>query len=462
MKQRIIKAILDMKLKDGDRLPSVRSLIKTFEASSGTVQSALAELEAQQKICKIQGKGCFWGKFPLSNQVPVVHETISEKLSKDFDRDFAQGYLKPSKPLPQSKELAARYNVSQGTLRKFLEEKVARNTLKKEGRHYYFYTPSRKNYDAPLSELIFVTRCNSWGGFNAESEREMDFLRLIYKTAGQKHYKLTLFGINDATGELIDRNGKPCKLSEHPNAVGAILSTLLVQKYMPLLRFFAEVDFPVAVWWEHPIGDVPKSFLRKDNWTFFNSTFGSNPGKEIGRYLQRMGVTEINYFSPYHGSSWSKDRLTGLEESGLCVHPYVDAEFASPWDYKQIARKKVGKHAVEIMARSLEIEKIMSLAQKASDAEKRDYGVPWVCVNDEVASIFVEMAEEKKVTLPSPVLGPTLVGFDNSMESYLLRIPSYDFNTEALVEQMFYYLESPAAFDYKKKIHHILGNVVEK
>ena len=121
MKQRIIKALLDMNLAEGDRLPSVRSMIKSFGASSGTVQAALSELESAGKICKIQGKGCFWGATPLKNRVAYVHETVSEKLAKAFERDFAQGYLKPSQPLPLSKELSARYNVSQGTLRKFLE-----------------------------------------------------------------------------------------------------------------------------------------------------------------------------------------------------------------------------------------------------------------------------------------------------------------------------------------------------
>ena len=133
MKQRIIKALLDMNLAEGDRLPSVRSMIKSFGASSGTVQAALAELESAGKICKIQGKGCFWGTSPLRSKVPYIHETVSEKLAKAFERDFAQGYLKPSQPLPLSKELSARYNVSQGTLRKFLEEKVTLGILKKEG-----------------------------------------------------------------------------------------------------------------------------------------------------------------------------------------------------------------------------------------------------------------------------------------------------------------------------------------
>lgn len=392
-----------------------------------------------------------------------VHETVSERLSNAFDRDFAQGFLKPSQQLPQSKELAARYNVSQGTLRKFLEDKVARGILKKEGRHYQFYGRTPKYDNTPLSELIFVTRCNSWGGFTAESERELDFLRLVYKTAGRNHYKLTLIGINDATGQLIDRSGRPCKLSEHPNAVGAIFSTLLVQKYMPLLRFFAEVNYPVAVWWEHPIDEVPKSFFRKDNWMFFNSTFGKQPGKEIGRFLLGRGVTEVNYFSLYHNSSWSKDRLTGLEDSGLNVHAFVDGEFASPWDYKQLARKKVEKHSVELMARTLEKEKLKTLAEQAMERQKLSgCAVPWICVNDELAGLFLEMAEENGLQLPRPTVGPSIMAFDNSMDSYLLRIPSYDFNTEALVEQIFYYIENPSAFDCKKRIHHILGNVVEK
>ena len=88
--------------------------------------------------------------------------------------------------------------------------------------------------------------------------------------------------------------------------------------------------------------------------------------------------------------------------------------------------------------------------------------MPWICVNDEVAGIFMEMAEENNMEIPHPNIGPNYIAFDNSMESYLLRIPSYDFNTDALVEQMFYYLSSPSNFDGIKKIHHILGNVVEK
>ncbi len=463
MKQRIIKALLEMNFNDGDQLPSVRALIDSLGTSSATVQAALRELEASGLICKIRGKGCFWGKAPKATRIPQIQEKGIEKLAKAFDRDFAQGFLNPSRPLPLSKELSTRYKVSSATLRKFLAEKVALGLLEKQGRHYHFKTGLYKKDISPLSEIIFVTRCNSWGGFKAESERELDFLRLIYKTAGRDHYKLTLLGFNEASGTLIDRSGMPCNLSEHPNAVGIILSTLLVQNARPLLYFFSNTKIPVAVWWEHPIDSVPRNFLRKDNWLFFNSTFGKQPGKEIGRYLLGLGVTEAAYFSPYHGSSWSRDRLAGIKESGLIVHPYVDDEFSSPWDYKEIARKRNEKFSVEILTRTLEKEKLKKLAEQAiSFQAKNGKIIPWICANDEVAGIFMEMVDENELNLPQPDICPTFIAFDNSAESYLLRIPSYDFNTEALAEQMFYYIANPQAFDGIKKIHHILGNVVEK
>ncbi|SHL12347.1 GntR family transcriptional regulator [Fibrobacter sp. UWEL] len=453
MKERIIKALLSSEHNDGDRLPSVRTLMNTYGVSSGTVQAALNQLAADKTICKIQGKGCFWGNVPMANNVPVVKLSTMEKLSQMFDRDLESGNIKLSQPLPQSKELSIRYDVSQNTLRKFLNDKVESGILTKSGRHYNFKQRDTGRQRSNLSQIVFVTRCNSWGGFTAESERELDFLRYVYKTAGKNQYKLILLGYNADTSALFDRSGNPCRIQDFPNAVGIIISTLLVQTFKPLLEYFVNTKIPVAVWWEHPEENVPRQFIKKDNWVFFNSTFGIKPGLEMGRFLKSRGYTEVNYFSPYHNSSWSIDRMEGLKESGLMVHPFVDSQYASPWDYKEIARKTVEKQNVEMYARNLEKEKLKDLIQQARKSDCVAESIPWVCVNDEIAGLFLEME------LPEDI---HYIAFDNSAESYLLRLPSYDFNTEALVEHIFYYLSNPDAFYGKKKIHHILGNVVEK
>lgn len=443
--------------KDGDRLPSVREIMKVYSLSSSTVQAALRTLELESKICRIQGKGCFWtsqgiGKIYAGNSVPAIRETAMEKAEKLFREDWERGEFKIDGNLPLMKELSIRYNISQAVIRKFLNQQESRGILKRVGRHYRFTRKDERKTGVSLSEVIFVTRCNSWGGFTAESEREMDFLRMVYKKAGAEHYKLILLGLNEKTGMLIDRSGKPRKLTDFRNAVGAVLSTLLVMEPKKLLQLFAEVSYPVAVWWEHPVLSLPERYLRKENWTFFNSTFGPGPGKEMGKYLLSRGVHDVVFFSPYHDSSWSKERLAGLREMGLSVMDCTDDEFASPWDYKQIARSKVEKHSVEAYARELLKRKMVSIL------ENRDYGqIPIVCVNDDVASALLELQEEGRI---GP-LGP-LYAFDNSAESYLLRLPSYDFNTQALVDRMFYSLVNSDAFRMQHRIQQVLGQVVEK
>lgn len=463
MRDEIKQAILQQQLKDGEMLPSVRKLMKTFGVSSGTIQGVLKQLAEEGLIYSIRGKGFFWGKAPDASDLAqllsqTVHrETVLERLEKEFTTDWEKGFLDPNKNLPLAKELSDRYNVSQTILRKFLIHKVNQGILVRRGRLYAFASPLKTKNVKNFSEILFVTRCNSWGGFTAESERELDFLRLVYQNAGEQHFKLILLGINEESGKLIDRSGKVCHLTDYPNVIGAVLSTLLVQKPHALLQLFYGVKYPVSVWWEHPLQNIPPRFLSKNNWAFFNSTFGEIPGLQMGKYLLQKGFKKVCYFSPYHNSSWSKDRLTGLIKSGLEVIPFTDDEYASPWDYKEIARAKVSRLSVEIYARNLVKKKLMQFVQNVPP----DCNC-WVCVNDEVAGLFSEISDEGNCILPGEKTDPNVLGFDNSAESYLLRIASYDFNTSALIKQIFYYIENPDGFGNKKRLHQILGQVVEK
>ena len=195
-------------------LPSVRKLMKTFGVSSGTIQGVLKQLSEEGLIYSIRGKGFFWGKAPDANDLAqklskTVHrETVLERLEKEFSADWEKGFLDPNKNLPLAKELSDRYNVSQTILRKFLIHKVNQGILVRRGRLYAFASPLKTKTTKNFSEILFVTRCNSWGGFTAESERELDFLRFVYQNAGEQHFKLILLGINEESGKLIDRSGK--------------------------------------------------------------------------------------------------------------------------------------------------------------------------------------------------------------------------------------------------------------
>lgn len=447
MKQIIVEVLLNQKHRIGEQLPPVRQLMASFNASSGTVQRALKELCRQEVVYSIPSKGYYWGKRPtISNHPPVIQSPI-ESLRSRFMLDWRSGYFSNDKTLPSLKELKARYHVSSSLLLRFLLEEQQSGFLGRIGKSRFFIK-SIFQVEAK-TEVLLITRCTPWGAFAPESEREVDFIRLVYRGAASRRLKLRLLGYNEETNQWIDRNGVICRLEERKNTIGAIVSTMLIQKPKPFLSALSHLSVPVSIWWEHPQEGFHQLFKKHPLWTFFNSTFGSVPGRMMGRFLLEKGVQKVVYISPYHASSWSKDRLTGLEESELIVSPITDSTYASPWDYRERARQNGPKNTVELRARDLLRQRLKKMIAKAPITEA------WVCVNDQVAAIIMEFFELKKIQQK-----PYIIGFDNSSESYLLQFDSYDFNTEALVLQMFYHLNSESFTN--NYFIEIPGSLVEK
>jgi DNA-binding LacI/PurR family transcriptional regulator len=225
-----------------------------------------------------------------------------------------------------------------------------------------------------------------------------------------------------------------------------------MSKPFRILSQLQSVKFPISIWWEHAASDLPASFLKKEDWAFFNSTFGKNPAKTVGKYLLQKGIQKVLYVSPYHASSWSKDSQKGLEESGLEVISRVDAKYASPWDFRQLELENGPKHTIDLRAKNHEKNILRELVQGVSEVDA------WVTVNDETAALLLELEEEGAISHI-----PYMVGFDNSVDSYLLRLDSFEFNTEVLVSQMFYHLELGKNDPFKShRIREISGKVVEK
>lgn len=450
MKSSIIEALLNGKHKSGEQLPSVRQMMRVFDASSGTVQRALKDLSSQGILHSIPSKGTFWGPRPTLTNLSTLAVSPLETLRQQFLKDWRSGFFLPDKDLPSLKELKTRYHVSKTLLRNLLLQEQAAGTLERVGRSRFFFK-------SPLiseskTEVLLITRCNPWGEFFPESERELDFIRLIYRTAAARRLKLRLLGYNESSGRWIDRHGVRTKVDTHKNAIGIIVSTLLIQKPLRLLSALASLSLPTSIWWEHPENALPKTFLKQKEWAFFNSTFGTMPGIIVGRFLTEKGHQQVTYISPFHSSSWSKDRLKGLQTGELTISSILDSKMASPWDYRELARKRVPKHAVELTAKSLLRQKLKLMIKNAPKTDA------WVCVNDEVAAILIELSNAKEISA-----SPYILGFDNSAESYLLQFDSFDFNTEALALQMFYHISARQSEPFSaKRFRDVLGHVVEK
>lgn len=74
--------VISGELKEGEQLPSVRSLAKDLRISALTVKKAYDQLEVSGLISTVQGKGSF--VLPISHQ--AVQEEVLQELQMDIEK----------------------------------------------------------------------------------------------------------------------------------------------------------------------------------------------------------------------------------------------------------------------------------------------------------------------------------------------------------------------------------------
>lgn len=449
----IVKNILKTPQSAGEKLPSVRLLAESLKISPATAHKVLKVLLARGIIYSLQGKGFFWGKKPDWEKLPEPHLSGLQQVEAGVREDWRSGYYDPQKKLPSIKEMAARYNVSRATVQKYFEQMQAQGIVDRVGQGRYFPVVG-KDSDFNKTQVILITRCDAFGTLFLESDREIELLKEAYRVAEEQNLELIILGYEEQRERFLNRYGKECKLSDFPLCLGSLVSTWLLTRPRNLLHILAAQTYPVSVWWEHPVEALPRSLRNKEKWAFFNLAFGTFSGNAVGKYLLAKGYIKVAFISPYHESNWSKDRLIGLQNSGIETIAVVDKTMPSPWAYRQEAIKSGAKgENVETVARKQIADKLLRLLNS-----KTVLPSVWVCVNDEVASILMELASKGKIKLPQ-----YWIGFDNSRESYRLRLDSFEFNTSSMVRQSFYHLTAPGSGLFATKdLLELSGKIVEK
>lgn len=220
--------------------------------------------------------------------------------------------------------------------------------------------------------------------------------------------------------------------------------------------------------------------------TFFDSSYSTLPGYEVGRYLIGKGHKNIAYISPFHQSPWSQNRLSGLKKAALSgtdirIFPFVCTQFLNDYyfilrvleessfdkdcsipDITQklhpFLRSRISSVRSEhdmLLRDSLiftECEKLMKKALENSSI------TAWVCANDHIAVLITDYWNYNSVPLAKR---PVLIGFDNSFMSFERNISSYEFNTYGEVQLMLSHLLYPNSLNDKAAVR-ISGRVVER
>ena len=434
----ICKWLESSNFKEGDRLPSVRGVSGALSTSTCTVFRAYRKLADEGKVYGEHGNGFFWGKKKAAPPEPPVHEHVTERLERLLLEDWKSGKVAPDAPLPSIKELCTQYATSVGSMRRTLEKLQTDGILSRRGRGRFFF----RSAHLPKShskEILLVMRANPTGDFYCLVDRELEFMQNVYEDAEKRNLRVRVLGYNEEQGRFLDSAGNEIAPESFRDYFGAIVSTMLIFNTNKLFAMFSHTRFPISVWWEHPLEKIPRALKKEKRFAFFNLAFGEFPGRAVGRFLREKGCAHVAYISPYHLSSWSIDRLNGLKKSGLDVFAAVDDEHASPYDFRDKTRE--------------EFEQI--LARLIADIPQVD---AWVLVNDEVGKALHRMFLRGELARP-----PYVVSFDNTTDSYRIRLDSFRFNLDTLAEQAVFHIVSPGVTLYKKDdFRELSGSVVEK
>ena len=202
--EEICKWLEASKFKDGDRLPSVRSVSEQLSTSTCTVFRAYRKLIEKKKAYGEQGNGYFWGNGKVAPPEPQVHEQVVERLERLLLEDWKAGKLSADSPLPSIKELCMGYGTSVGSMRRTLEKLQAEGILARRGRGRFYF----RTVQAPKAkEILLVMRSNPNGDFYCLGDRELEFMQKVYSEAEKRKLHVRVLGYNEEVGKFLDSAG---------------------------------------------------------------------------------------------------------------------------------------------------------------------------------------------------------------------------------------------------------------
>lgn len=108
--RKMIQNIESSEMNQGDKLPSIETLMKQFDAGKNTILKALDELEKQAYIYQVHGSGNFVRKHKRKGYINITEVNGLRSSLRGFELDSKMLDLKVIKPTP---EVMANLNVDE-------------------------------------------------------------------------------------------------------------------------------------------------------------------------------------------------------------------------------------------------------------------------------------------------------------------------------------------------------------
>jgi DNA-binding GntR family transcriptional regulator/DNA-binding LacI/PurR family transcriptional regulator len=472
-------------------LPPVRSMARQFGVSPVTVMRAVRVLESNGVLTSRWGKGIAKkGTVTPPSTTGVRDGSTFERTLERFRNDIFRGYFRTHLPLPPVNQLTARYDVSYPTIRKVLSALLSENILKRNGARYYFFT----NRPARHPRIAIIAFGEARETIKIETERERTFFRNLSSIAADNNVDLEILCYNDYLEKphfYTPHNEPLQQYLKTAGICGIILSSYHMNNSAECLATLLSLNIPVSAWIEDSgiLSTVDRfgSYYRK--LTFFDSSYSTIPGNDVGRHLLEKGHRTIAFISPFHGSPWSRNRFKGLTKAATIhpdatLHQFTATEYINDYYYmlpfleKNDAGCTTLSHALKKRVHRFLAPRLSAIKQEhdtllrdnaifasvknAVDRITADESVTaLVCVNDLVAGLITDYWDFQQI--PSR-RRPALFGFDNSFTSIRKQISSYEFNTHGEIQNMINHVLYPdtTLFNRNRPVIRLKGTVIER
>jgi len=410
------------------RLPSIRALSRELDCSASTVQKVVAQLKEAGRLHSRPGGGLYASKPVPRRAVPVRRRL--EGCLQELRRSATEGRLLAGGRFAPVKLLSERMEYSVGLVRKALAQLAEEGLVERDGRDWRL--KRRIGPRTPL-RLLAIGQEDGRGMLAVRSSREEDFWRELAREVGEWGLSFEILPMQsygpDAAVPRIDAK----------DLAGIVLSTLHLGDAAGTVKALEAHRLPLAVWMESPEQRIEHGART----LLCDIGYSRHAGESMGRSLAAKGISKVAWISPFHGASWSRERLDGLRH-GLgraveerCLDLLSDwelrpgvgeieaaaATLLPGWDASRLFREEYAREAIARRLQAL----LEPVFEDLSGMEHQ----AWVLANDQCAQIARGWLESR-----CPGRKPVLCGFDDQFESMRLGTTSYRFPTREMAKAM--------------------------
>jgi len=421
----------------GNRLPSVRGLAATWGVSSRTAQLAIQEAVAQGWIETRRGAG-IWPRGFVPVAPPIPDRTDARRIAEILRSEILSGQFASDQFLPSPKDCSKKFGVHPATVRKSFGQLLSMELVVRKGRSWAVRIPSAKRPPASLV-LLCIGAADEQGRLRISSDREWDFWREIQQEALRCGLEPKIVPIGNHLPEL-----------DGP-IFGAVVSNWHMTESGPLLDKLQRMRIPTAFWVANEETLPGLRYKQSRGLWFHDLAHGRSAGRIMADFVNRSACRKIAWISPFHGSTWSRNRLEGLKSRLDPTIEVVEAvhDWISEWDVQvQVAWNPLVTNRVDLdgvdptvdpddlrrpLVETLTRMRCMDVFGPALENALRSKAELLIASSDLVAEWTLHWLEGRGLRVPRDL---AIASFDDTREATRRNLTSFRFDITGMARTM--------------------------